>query len=311
MNKNALQSKIVSRYISAFIEGLWLEQGLSEKTQQAYQSDLESFVVWLLKRGPGGVAVDLLLEGASKSTIQEYLAFRLSRGFKASSTSRCLSSLRRFYRFLVRNQVVGADPTLNIDNPKLSRPLPQGLSEQQVIDLLNAPDLKSPLGVRDKAMLELLYATGLRVSELVLLTPAQVNLGSGWLIVLGKGGKERLVPMGEEATFWVSTFLQSTRREFVDRGDPGTLFPSSRGRPMTRQTFWHRIKLYALNVGVSLDVSPHTLRHAFATHLLNHGADLRTVQQLLGHASLSTTQIYTHVAKQRLMDLHKKLHPRG
>ncbi len=300
-----------SRYVAAFIESLWFELGLSEKTQQAYNSDLAKFVDWLKGSQDAESGVDELLMQATRADIQGYLSFRLARGLKVSSTARALSSIRRFYRFLLKERFISSDPTLNVENPKAVRGLPASLSVSQVEALLDAPDVSSALGVRDKAMLEVLYASGLRVSELVSLTLHQVNLQSGWIIVLGKGGKERLVPMGEEAAHWVRLFLMQARGSLLAAGEIDALFPSTHGKFMTRQTFWHRIKHYGLVAGITGKLSPHTLRHAFATHLLNHGADLRVVQQLLGHASLSTTQIYTHIAKQRLKDLHRSSHPRG
>jgi integrase/recombinase XerD len=222
-----------------------------------------------------------------------------------------LTSIRRFYRWLVRENVIRDDPSARIDMPKLGRPLPKVLSEVQVEDLLAAPDVEDPLGLRDRAMLELLYATGLRVSELVGLKLHQMNLRQGVVQVTGKGGRERLVPMGEEAQSWMERYLRIARPELLGRRQADAVFPSRRGSAMTRQNFWHGLKRHARQAGIAVELSPHTLRHAFATHLLNHGADLRVVQMLLGHSDLSTTQIYTHVAKARLKSLHEQHHPRG
>ena len=236
---------------------------------------------------------------------------RLQQGYQARSTARLLSALRTFYRYLLRERLIHEDPTLQVELPQLGKPLPKSLSEAEVEALLAAPDIAEPLGLRDRAMLEVLYACGLRVSELVALSLEQINLRQGVLRVLGKGSKERLVPLGEEALIWLQRY-QAEARGLLLAGRPSSvLFPSQRGEQMTRQTFWHRIKLHARHADILKPLSPHTLRHAFATHLLNHGADLRVVQLLLGHSDLSTTQIYTHVAKARLQALHAAHHPRG
>jgi integrase/recombinase XerD len=235
----------------------------------------------------------------------------LQQGYQARSTARLLSALRTFYRYLLRERLIDEDPTLQVELPQLGKPLPKSLSEAEVEALLAAPDIAEPLGLRDRAMLEVLYACGLRVSELVALSLEQINLRQGVVRVLGKGSKERLVPLGEEALIWLQRY-QAEARGLLLAGRPSSvLFPSQRGEQMTRQTFWHRIKLHARHAGILKPLSPHTLRHAFATHLLNHGADLRVVQLLLGHSDLSTTQIYTHVAKARLQALHAAHHPRG
>ncbi|MDP4651768.1 MAG: site-specific tyrosine recombinase XerD, partial [Haliea sp.] len=235
----------------------------------------------------------------------------LGKGQSPRSTARFMSCARGFYRYLLREGRLDADPTLDIDSPQLGRPLPKSLSEHDVERLLAAPDTGDPLEFRDRAMLELLYACGLRVSELTGLQLVQVSLNQGVVRVFGKGSKERLVPMGEEALSWLQRFLVGPRTQLL-RGLPSeAVFPSRRGAMMTRQAFWYRIKIYALRAGITKPLSPHTLRHAFATHLLNHGADLRVVQMLLGHSDLTTTQIYTHVARQRMQELHAKHHPRG
>ena len=290
--------------IEQFLDALWMERGLAEQTLQAYRSDLEKFSLWLDARGDSL----LTLRG---EVLHDYLAWRLEQGFKASSTARLLSALRRFFQYLIREQLREDDPTALLMGPKLPKRLPKDLSETQVEALLAEPDVGEPLELRDKAMLELLYATGLRVSELVGLTMENISLRQGVVRVFGKGNKERLVPMGEEAMYWIATYLREARGLLLGLQPSDVLFPSNRAQQMTRQTFWHRIKLYASRAHIAVDLSPHTLRHAFATHLLNHGADLRVVQMLLGHADLSTTQIYTHVASERLKALHTEHHPRA
>ncbi|TXR40427.1 site-specific tyrosine recombinase XerD [Ectopseudomonas mendocina] len=290
--------------IERFLEALWLEKGLSAHTQSAYRSDLEHFNGWLDGRG-------LALQHIGRDAILDHLAWRLEQGYQARSTARFLSGVRGFYRFLLRETLISEDPTLQIELPQIGRPLPKSLSEADVEALLQAPDLDDPIGLRDRAMLEVLYACGLRVSELVGLTLEQVNLRQGVLRVFGKGSKERLVPLGEEAIAWIERYMREARPLLLGGKPSDVLFPSLRGEQMTRQTFWHRIKHQAQVAGISKALSPHTLRHAFATHLLNHGADLRVVQMLLGHSDLSTTQIYTHIARARLQELHAQHHPRG
>lgn len=296
----ALDSPLIDR----FLDALWLQKGLSDNTRDAYRSDLALFNGWLAER-------DVRLEDAGRAIILDHLAWRQANGYKARSTARLLSGMRGFYRFLLAEGLVSADPTLQVDQPQLGRPLPKALSEADVEALLTAPDIGDPLGLRDRAMLEVLYACGLRVTELISLTLEQINLRQGVLRTLGKGNKERLVPLGEEAMHWLERYLRQARGLLLADKPSDVVFPSQRGSQMTRQTFWHRIKLHASVAGVSAAISPHTLRHAFATHLLNHGADLRTVQMLLGHSDLSTTQIYTHVARARLQELHTRHHPRG
>jgi integrase/recombinase XerD len=291
-------------YIDEFLDSLWLEKGLSVQSRAAYCSDLELFNAWLLERS-------LDLPSAGREVLLDYLSWRLQAGYQARSSARFLSALRGFYRFLLREGRIAEDPTLQVAMPQLGRPLPKSLSEADVEALLAAPELTEPLGLRDRAMLEVLYACGLRVTELITLSLEQVNLRQGVLRVFGKGSKERLVPLGEEAMHWIERYVRESRG-FLLAGRPSdVLFPSQRGEQMTRQTFWYRIKHHASVAGISKSLSPHTLRHAFATHLLNHGADLRVVQMLLGHSDLSTTQIYTHVARARLQELHAKHHPRG
>jgi len=297
-------SAVAHPQIDRFIETQWLEKGLSRHTREAYRSDLELFNGWLRERG-------LELPGVGRELILDHLAWRVDAGYKARSTARLLSALRGFFRYLLREGVVASDPTLQVDLPQLGRPLPKSLAEADVEALLAAPETTEPLGVRDRAMLEVLYACGLRVSELVGLRLEQVNLRQGVVRVLGKGSKERLVPLGEEAIHWLERHLFEARPLLLGGRPSDVLFPSQRGEQMTRQTFWYRIKHHAQVAGIGKSLSPHTLRHAFATHLLNHGADLRVLQMLLGHSDLSTTQIYTHIARARLQELHARHHPRG
>lgn len=290
--------------IEIFLDALWMERGLSDLTLAAYRADLLGFARWL-------AAHDLGLLAAGRDRVLEYLAERARSGAKPRSTARLLSALRRFYRYQVREGRLQEDPTALVDAPKLGRPLPAALSEREVEALLAAPDPEQPLGLRDRAMLEVLYAAGLRVSELVGLTVDQLNTRQGVVRTFGKGSKERLVPVGEEALLWLERYLQQARPALLGSRLSMHLFVTQRGEGMTRQAFWYRIKHHAQQAGITKALSPHTLRHSFATHLLNHGADLRVVQLLLGHSDLSTTQIYTHVARQRLRELHAKHHPRG
>ena len=290
--------------IDRFLDALWLEKGLSDNTRDAYRSDLALFNGWLGER-------NVRLVEVGRDAILDHLAWRLANGYKARSTARLLSGLRGFYRFLLREGLITVDPTLRVDLPQLGRPLPKALSETDVESLLSAPDIVEPLGLRDRAMLEVLYATGLRVTELIELRLEQINLRQGVLRTFGKGNKERLVPLGEESMHWLARYLRDARHELLSGKASDVVFPSRRGDLMTRQTFWHRVKQHARQAGIPVSISPHTLRHAFATHLLNHGADLRTVQMLLGHSDLSTTQIYTHIARARLQELHAQHHPRG
>lgn len=291
--------------LERFLDALWMERGLSAHTLAAYRTDLQGLSRWLGKEGRGG------LQEAAREDLLDYLHVRVRAGAQPRTTARLLSSMRRFYRYLVREQLLGEDPSARIDSPKLGRDLPGALTEAEVEALLAAPDVSTPLGLRDRAMLEVLYATGLRVSELVGLDMYRVSLQQGLVRVLGKGSKERLVPLGEEALAWLDAYLQGARADLLRGRSSTALFPSLRGDAMSRQTFWYLIKRHALQAGIRTPLSPHTLRHAFATHLLNHGADLRVVQMLLGHSSLSTTQIYTHVARERLKALHARHHPRG
>ena len=290
--------------IESFIDSLWMERGLSENTLSAYRTDLQGLTTWLAARGAA-------LQSAQRSDLLAYLAKRIDDGIRPRSTARLISTLRRFYQLLIRDGRLQDDPSARIDTPKLGRSLPKSLTEAEVEALLDAPLVDDALGLRDRAMLEMLYACGLRVSELVNLSLAQVNLRQGVVRVTGKGSKERLVPFGEEALDWVQRYLTGGRPDLAAGQASDALFISRQGGAMSRQAFWYRIKHYAVLAGITKHLSPHTLRHAFATHLLNHGADLRVVQMLLGHSDLSTTQIYTHIARERLKTLHAQHHPRG
>ncbi|WP_026971692.1 site-specific tyrosine recombinase XerD [Aliagarivorans marinus] len=292
------------RAIDLFIEQLWLERGLAENTLSSYRNDLNALALFLENR-----RVELV--AASFEDLQDFVEWRYQQQQKPSSAARQLSSMRRFYQSLIAAKKRDDDPTALLAQPKQAKRLPKTLSEQQVEQLLSEPDLELPIEHRDRAMLEVLYATGLRVSELVGLQLEQLNLRQGLVRVVGKGGKERLVPLGEHALDCVERYYRQARPLLL-KGESDVVFPSSRGRQMTRQTFWHRIKQYAQRVGIpGDDLSPHTLRHAFATHLLSHGADLRVVQLLLGHSDLSTTQIYTHIAKERMQEVYMQHHPRA
>ena len=298
-----VETNVNSGQLDTFIDHLWLEDGLSKNTLDSYRTDLSQFNTWLVK------IKSHLLE-ANQADIQQYLAVKFPQS-KPRSISRLIASMRRFYRYALRENLIKTDPTLQIESPKLPRSLPKSLNEQEVEDLLNAPDINQPIGLRDRAMLELLYASGLRVSELVGVKVNEVSTQDGVVRVTGKGSKTRLVPMGEEAADWIDQYLKQARPEILQKRLCDTMFVTARASAMTRQAFWYLIKRYALVAGIQKHMSPHVLRHAFATHLLNHGADLRVVQMLLGHADISTTQIYTHVARERLKQLHSVHHPRG
>jgi len=291
--------------IDRFCDALWLEDGLADLTLAAYRRDLRAFGDWLEKERSRE------LSAVAPGDIEAYLAWRFARKTRPRSAARYTSSLKRFYRHLLRENLIASDPTLNLASPKLPRSLPKSLSEAEVEALLGVPDTDTALGLRDRAMLEVLYATGLRVSELVGLRLTAVSLDAGVLRVTGKGNKERLVPLGEEAVNWVGRYLKESRAALMARNQCDQLFVTARGGAMTRQAFWYLIKRHARGAGLTRPLSPHTLRHAFATHLLNHGADLRVVQMLLGHADISNTQIYTTVARERLKQLHATHHPRG
>lgn len=291
--------------IERFLDTMWMERGLSENTLASYRNDLVKLLQWLEDNHYKCASI-------SAMGLNEYQAYLVDREYKQTSRSRMLSALRRFFQYLHREKIRGDDPTALLMSPKLPQRLPKDLSEEQIHDLLEAPNVDDPLELRDRAMLELLYATGLRVTELVSLTMENLSLRQGVVRVTGKGDKERLVPMGENAVDWIQTFLDQGRPVLLGEKSSDVVFPSKRARQMTRQTFWHRIKHYAVIAGIDTDkLSPHVLRHAFATHLLNYGADLRVVQMLLGHSDLSTTQIYTHVATERLKQIHQEHHPRS
>ncbi len=295
--------------VEQFLDVVWMERGLSENTLFAYRSDLKKFIVFLV-RGSNTAISDLLIT-VERKQIEKYLSVLIKQTISASSRARLLSSLRLFYAYLLREKIIDVDPVALIEAPKRGRSLPKSLTEEDVESLLMAPDTTTLLGLRDRVLFEVLYATGLRVSELIGLSLIQVNLLQGVIRVTGKGNKERLVPLGEEAISWLENYLANTRAGLLKGQVSDALFVTKRGAAMTRQAFWYLIKRYALQADIASTISPHTLRHAFATHLLNHGADLRVVQMLLGHSDLSTTQIYTHVAKARLKSLHSQHHPRG
>ncbi|PCJ30105.1 MAG: site-specific tyrosine recombinase XerD [Gammaproteobacteria bacterium] len=299
-----MEDKTSSHYLQPFLDSLWLESGLSTNTVEAYRGDLLAFASWLRE-------FDIDLSSATRQDILRYQSIRMREGRKVRSEARLLSSLRRFYRYLCREDIRDSDPTAQIESPRLGRPLPTSLTEQDVEDLLAQPDVLLALGLRDRSMLEVLYATGLRVTELVSLTIEQLNMRQGLIRCIGKGNKERLVPLGEIALDYLQEYLLESRPILLNGRLSDDLFPTNRGKAMTRQAFWYLIKRYAKQAEIDKPLSPHTLRHAFATHLLNHGADLRVVQLLLGHSDLSTTQIYTHVAKERLKSIHAEHHPRG
>ncbi|MEE4173239.1 MAG: site-specific tyrosine recombinase XerD [Xanthomonadales bacterium] len=291
-------------HIEAFLDAIWAERGLSDNSLDSYRRDLKKLSAFLQARG-----TDLL--SARREDLLAYLGLQMREGRSPRSVARYLSGFRQFYRWQVRERRMAEDPTALIDSPKLGRSLPKALTEAQVERLLEAPDTESALGLRDRAMLELMYATGLRVSELVGLTLPNVNLNQGVVRVVGKGNKERLVPLGEEASRWLTAYLETGRPALMKGATAPEVFVTGRRAGMTRQSFWLRVKRHAFEAGIERPISPHGLRHSFATHLLNHGADLRVVQLLLGHSDLSTTQIYTHVAREGLKRLHEEHHPRG
>ncbi|MEZ5474356.1 MAG: site-specific tyrosine recombinase XerD [Steroidobacteraceae bacterium] len=294
----------VNPAVSQFLDAVWMERGLASNTLAAYRADLTALSRWLAER-------DVELTRTTRADLLAFIAHRVEYGARPRSTARQLSSFRRFFRYLVREGTLRDDPTAQIAMPKIGRSLPKSLTEEEVESLLNAPLISDPLGHRDRTMLEVLYATGLRVSELVNLKYSQINTNQGVIRIVGKGNRERLIPLGEEAVRWLTDFVRGPRNEILLDRTTDFLFPTRRGDRMTRQAFWHIIKRYARKAQIDKGLSPHTMRHAFATHLLNHGADLRVVQMLLGHSDLSTTQIYTHVARERLKDLHQQHHPRG
>jgi integrase/recombinase XerD len=300
IRKNILRNKIIDE----FINHLWLEDGLSKNTLNSYRFDLELLSEWLTK------SLKKNISDVSEGDIQQYLSFKFPSS-KSRSISRLLATLRRFFRYLLRENKIKIDPTLQIQSPKIPKSLPKSLSEEDVESLLNAPNVKIISGLRDKAMLELLYACGLRVSELVNILLTELSMTEGIIRITGKGSKTRLVPMGEEAVDWIKKYIDESRKNILKQKTSKYLFVTIRGSAMTRQAFWYLIKRYSIIAQIKKPMSPHILRHAFATHLINHGADLRVVQMLLGHSDISTTQIYTHVARERLKKLHQSHHPRG
>jgi integrase/recombinase XerD len=304
-NSDSATHEPIDPLITRFLDAVWMERGLSANTLAAYRADLVALSRWLSSERHMGLAQ------TQRSDLTDFIAVRAQAGARPRSMARQLSSYRRFFRYLLRDGAIHDDPTAQIAMPKIGRSLPRSLTEAEVEALLAAPAVADPLGYRDRAMLEVLYATGLRVSELVSLKLSQVNLNQGVIRVLGKGNRERLIPLGEEAVRWLTAFINGPRNDILLDRSTDCMFPTRRGDRMTRQAFWHIIKRYARKACVDRDLSPHTLRHAFATHLLNHGADLRVVQMLLGHSDLSTTQIYTHVARERMKELHAQHHPRG
>ncbi len=291
-----------SIHLSNFLDHLWVEFGLSRNTVLAYRNDLDNLARSLATRGGDTVTAD-------EADLLDFMG--QADALSARTKARRLSSMRRYYQYLVRERVVQADPTVRLEAPRLGRSLPKSLSESDVETLLDAPDPSTTIGMRDRAMLEVLYATGLRVSELVGIELTQINMRQGVVRVIGKGSKERLVPLGEEALDWLQQYLEESRAALCKGRPTEAMFPTRSGRAMSRQAFWYMIRKYARKAGIRTALSPHTLRHAFATHLLNHGADLRVVQMLLGHSDIATTQIYTHVASERMKSLHAKHHPRG
>ncbi|KFZ29607.1 tyrosine recombinase XerD [Pseudidiomarina atlantica] len=292
--------------IENFLERLWLKQGVSKHTSSAYGTDLRKFLSFLLEHV--GEHAELL--SVHSNHIEDYLLWRRQQGLSPRSTARSLSALKKFYNYAVQERLISVDPTARLRQPKQPQAIPHSLAESEVEALLAAPDCDDPVQLRDRAMLEVLYATGLRVTELVQLTFSQVSKQQELVRIIGKGNKERLVPLGETALEWLQTYENQGRPALTQmRSD--YVFVTRRGGPLTRQAFWHRIKYYAQIAEIRSHLSPHTLRHAFATHLLNHGADLRVLQMLLGHSDLSTTQIYTHVARERLQQLHATHHPRA
>jgi len=303
-NGRSTQKSASAELVDKFLDAIWMERGLSANTLGAYRADLMTLSRGLAEK-------DINMEDAEKADLLEFIAKRVESGAKPRSTARQLSSFRRFFRYIMREGMRADDPTAEIAMPRIGRSLPKTLTEEEVDSLLHAPNTDEPLGHRDRAMLELLYATGLRVSELINLQMSQVNFNQGVLRIVGKGDRERLIPLGDESQRWLRDFSDSSRMEILLERQTDYLFPTRRGDRMTRQAFWHIIKRYAKKAGIEKKLSPHSLRHAFATHLLNRGADLRVVQLLLGHSDLSTTQIYTHVARERLKELHSEHHPRG
>ena len=293
-----------NQLVEQFLDSAWAERGLSDNTLQSYRYDLQLLAAHLKRRGRK-------LENANREDLLHFLATQVQEGRNPRSLSRYLSGFRQFFQWLLREGRIDADPTALIERPRMGRGLPKALSEQQVEALLDAPDVDTLMGLRDRTMLELMYASGLRVSELIGLEFSDLSLNQGIVRVMGKGNKERLIPLGEEALSWLQQYLATARPQLMGEATCSRVFVTNRKAGMTRQAFWYAVKRYATVASISQSVSPHVLRHSFATHLLNHGADLRVVQLLLGHSDLSTTQIYTHIAREGLKALHSKHHPRG
>jgi len=304
MTKANIITKEHQNLIGEFIHNLWLEKGLAQNTQLSYRADLSKFACWLETQ-------NLKLIEVKHEQITAYLEYLKNTNAEIRTVNRFLTSARGFYNYLMAQEIITKSPMLNIKNPKKNQLLPITLSEQNVEELLGAPDLTTNIGLRDKAMLEILYSSGLRITELVTLNLSQINLNQEAVIIFGKGNSERLVPIGGEAIKWLDDYLRKVRPIFLGSKITDAVFLSDRGKAMVRQTFWYRLKFYVRQIGLASNISPHTLRHAFATHLLNYGADLRSVQLLLGHQNVVTTQIYTHVAKERIKQIHAKHHPRG
>ena len=298
--RKALNENIIEKYC----DSIWIEKGLSKNTISSYSLDLKHLELWLLSK-------DKSLMTCSESDLNSYLAMKFDNGISASSINRSLSSIKGLYKWLMYSGLIKLNPTELIESPKIGRKLPINLSEDDIDQLLSAPDCSTSKGKRDKTILELLYATGLRISELTNLELSQIDLKRGIIKILGKGGKERIVPIGQTALDWVKDYLDNVRKDIIDKDDNIYLFLNKKGKKISRKSCWSFINSYSKSVLNNKIISPHSLRHAFATHLLNNGADLRSVQMLLGHSSLSTTQIYTHVAKERLIKFHNKFHPRG
>ena len=299
-----MKTKLNNEYLDSFLDNIWAEQGLAKNTLLSYEHDINSFLTFIDKK-------KISLLNTKQSDLNSFIAHRFSSGISSRSNMRLISSLKKFFQYLSSHNILKDNPTENIETPRKIRSLPHTINIDQVDKLLNAPDTKTRFGSRDKAMLEILYACGLRVSELVSLKFSQVNIESNFLRVLGKGNKERIIPINDYALSFLKEYIDQFRKEFIKSRKTDALFLSNRGTEMTRHSFWHILKKYAVQVGINEHLSPHTLRHAFATHMINNGADLRVVQLLLGHSDLSTTQLYTHIAKNELKELHCKNHPRA
>ena len=299
-----MKNTLNNEYLDSFLDNIWAEQGLSKNTLLSYEHDIKSFLIFIQKK-------KIKIQNAQRSDVNSFISYRFSKGISSRSNMRLISSLKKFFLYLTSHNIIKHNPAENIESPRKAKSLPHTLDVEIVDKLLNAPDLKTRFGARDKAMLEILYACGLRVTELVTLKFSQVNVESNFLRVMGKGKKERIIPINDYALSFLKDYIDDFRSDFVKDKKTDSLFLSNRGKEMTRHSFWHIIKKYAVQVGINDHLSPHTLRHAFATHMINNGADLRVVQLLLGHSDLSTTQLYTHIAKNELKELHCRNHPRA